>query len=291
MLNTHPKKRSRKLEKALLFLLAIYIMIGTALHFLQEKMMFLPTTLDQDYAFAFKHDFDELFLKPEEGVVINAIHFKIDRPKGVILYFHGNAGDLSRWGLIAEDFVELGYDVLIIDYRGYGKSIGPLSEDGFYRDAQYSYNYLKKFYNEDDILLFGRSLGTGIATYVASKNQPRQLILETPYYSITDVASHRFPIFPVKYLIKYHFPTHAFIQNVTCPITIFHGTSDGVVPFDSAEKLVAVSPKDQTEFVVIEDGDHNNLADFQLYRDRMNAVLNKEAPERSPRLPSVSVNG
>ena len=87
------------------------------------------------------------------------------------------------------------------------------------------YNYLKEDYNEEDITLYGRSLGTGIATYLASKNNPRQLILETPYYSILDVAKDRFPIFPVKKLLKYEFPTHQFIKQVSCPITIFHGTN------------------------------------------------------------------
>ena len=236
--------------------------------------MFLPTTLEQDYEYNFNHEFEELFLKTEENARINALHFKAEKPKGVLLYFHGNAGDLSRWGVIAEDFVDLGYDVLIMDYRHYGKSVGELNENAFYLDAQFCYDYLLEHYNETDITVYGRSLGTGIATFVASKNSPKQLILETPYYSILDVAAHRFPIFPVKYLMKYHFPSNEFIQDVKCPITIFHGTDDGVVPFSSAEKLAEVAPKGQTEFVVVEGCGHNNLCDFDAYNQKIADLLN-----------------
>jgi len=248
-------------------------MIGTSLHFLQEKLLFLPTELNQDYKFQFEQPFEELFLKPEKNVSLNALHFKAEDAKGVILYFHGNAGDLNRWGAIAGNLVEKQYDVLIMDYRTYGKSKGELSEKAFYDDAQFCYKYLLKQYSEDEIILFGRSLGTGIATFLAAENNPEQLILETPYYSILDVAKHRFPIFPVSKLLKYKFPSNQFIQNVNCPITILHGTEDGVVPYDSAKKLYDVAPRDLTTFITIEGGGHNDLAEYEVYRDAISTIL------------------
>ncbi|WCO01048.1 alpha/beta hydrolase [Psychroserpens ponticola] len=248
-------------------------MIGASLYFLQEKILFLPTILAQDYQYEFRYPFEELFFETAEDVSINALHFKAENPKGVILYFHGNAGDLSRWGIIGEHFVSLDYDVLIMDYRTYGKSTGKLSEQGFYDDAEYCYNYLLKSYSEDDIVLYGRSLGTGVATYLASKHQPKQLILETPYYSILDVAKHRFPIFPVTALLKYEFPSNAFITSVDCPITIFHGTSDTVVPYSSAQKLNSVAPKTNTSFITIDGGGHNNLISFDKYKEGILSIL------------------
>ena len=248
-------------------------MIGTSLYFLQGKLLFFPTELKQDYKFQFEHPFEELFLKPAENVSINALHFKAQKPKGVILYFHGNAGDLSRWGNMAEYLVSRNYDVLIMDYRSYGKSRGPLSEASFYIDAQFCYNYLLQQYPEEQITLYGRSLGTGIATYLASKNKPEQLILETPYFSVLDVAKHRFPIFPVEMLLKYKFPSNEFIQNVECPITIFHGTDDGIVPYSSAEKLSKVAPKNLTNFITIEGGGHNDLVEFEAYHKQIAQVL------------------
>ncbi len=248
-------------------------MITASLYFLQEKLLFLPTTLAQDYKYEFQYPFEEVFLNPDENTRINAIHFKNEEPKGVILYFHGNAGDLSRWGIIGEHFVAKGYDVFIMDYRTYGKSKGKLSEAVFYSDADYCYDYLLKAYNEEDITLYGRSLGTGIVTYLASKYQPKQVILETPYYSILDVAKERFPMFPVTYLMRYEFPSHKFISEITCPITMFHGTEDRIVPYSSAQKLYEVAPKDLTTFITIEGGEHNNLISFEAYTDTIKSLL------------------
>ncbi|BAO74884.1 hypothetical protein WPG_0654 [Winogradskyella sp. PG-2] len=247
-------------------------MIGSALYFFQEKILFLPTTLEQDYKYQFNYDFEELFLKTEENVTINALHFKVNNPKGVILYFHGNAGDLSRWGTITEYFSAMNYDVLIMDYRTYGKSVGKLSEQGFYKDAQYCYDYLLKNYSEDKITLYGRSLGTGIASYLASRNNTKQLILETPYYSILDVAEHRFPMLPVKQLLKYHFPTHQYLPNAKCPITIIHGTDDSVVPYSSGKKLSELGLIN-LNLVTVKGGDHNNLIEFDSYHKTIKTIL------------------
>ena len=247
-------------------------MIASALYFFQEKILFLPTKLEQDYQYQFNYNFEELFLKTEEKASINALHFKVENPKGVILYFHGNAGDLSRWGNIAEYFVAKNYDVLVIDYRTYGKSTGKLSEQALYNDAQFCYDYLLKHYSENQITLYGRSLGTGIASYLASKNNPKQLILETPYYSILDVAESRFPIFPVKSLLKYHFPTFKYLPKTNCPITIIHGTDDGLVPYASGEKLSKLNIE-KLNFISIEGGDHNNLIEFEDYHKAIQTVL------------------
>ncbi len=273
MLNTAQNPIKQKLKKVAFILVSLYLMVGTLLYFFQEKMLFLPTTLEQDYRYQFSYPFEELFLKPEEGVIINAIHFKIENPKGVVLFFHGNAGDLSRWGNLAEYFVKKQYNVLVMDYRTYGKSKGKLSEAALYYDAQYCYDYLKVRYSEDEIIVYGRSLGSGLATNIASKNNPKQLILETPYYSILDVAQSRFPMFPVKQLLKYKLLSYQFIKDITCPILMLHGTNDQVVPYQSAKKLYEASPKAKTTFVTIEDGTHGDLSAFEIYHKYIGEVL------------------
>tara|TARA_R110002049_G_scaffold131245_1_gene289950 strand:- start:305 stop:1051 length:747 start_codon:yes stop_codon:yes gene_type:complete len=241
-------------------------MIGSALYFFQKKLLFLPTTLEQNYQYQFDYPFEELFLKTEDNATINALHFKVNNPKGVILYFHGNAGDLSRWGKITEYFVAMQYDVLVMDYRTYGKSTGKLSEQAFYKDAQFCYDYLLKHYSEKEITLYGRSLGTGIASYLVSKNQPRQLILETPYYSILDIAKQRFPMFPVNQLLKYNFPTFQYLPKAKCPITIIHGTDDSIVPYSSGKKLSELG-LDNLKFITIEGGSHNDLINYEAYEN------------------------
>jgi len=273
MLFIRQKKVKQKLKQAAIGLLGIYLMIGTALYFFQEKIIFRPTVLNQSYVFKFSNPFEELFLKTDDNATINAIHFKVENPKGVILYFHGNAGDLSRWGNITEYFVDKKYDVLVMDYRTYGKSTGTLSEHALYSDAQVCYDYLKERYTEDEITIYGRSLGTGIATYIASTNDPKQLILETPYYSIVDVAKFRFPFFSVEQMLHYKLPTFEFIRNVKCNITLIHGTDDYVVPFKSGEKLFKVAPKNLTTFLAIKKGSHNNLIKFDAYHQKIGEIL------------------
>ena len=273
MLFIRQKKIKQTVKRALLFLGALYFLVGAFLFFFQEKILFLPSVLPQDYKYEFAHNFEELFLNTDEKAVVNALHFKVENPKGVVLYFHGNAGDLSRWGKTTEYFADKDYDVLVMDYRTFGKSTGKISEPALYSDAQFCYDYLKDRYSEDKITVYGRSIGTGIATYVAANNKPKQLILETPYYNMADVAHSRFPIFPARYFLKYKFPANEFIQDVTCPIYMFHGTDDAVIQYDSANKLFEVAPQKQTKFTVIENGHHNDLIKFEIFRNQMQSIL------------------
>ncbi|MBT8296809.1 MAG: lysophospholipase [Maribacter sp.] len=263
-------QRFKRLTKGLLF---IYVLITIMLYFLQEKLIFLPAKLPNDFEYSFTHDFEEINLKTEDGHNLNAIHFKQVKSKGLILYFHGNAGNLSRWGDITSFFVEKDFDVLVMDYRTYGKSTGKLSEEALHDDAQLFYDYAMKQYDEDEIILYGRSLGTGIAANLASKNKPNKLILETPYYSLMDVARERFPYLPVKWLMKYKFLSHVFMQNVTCPITIFHGTNDSVVPYTSGKRLFNSLPHKTIKFYTIDQGEHNNLIKFETYLEGIEEVL------------------
>jgi alpha-beta hydrolase superfamily lysophospholipase len=258
---------NRKLKKILIVVASLYVAVFFGLYFLQEKIIFLPETLPQDYTYSFQNNFRELFLNAEDGAKLNALHFKVENPKGVILYFHGNAGDLSRWGIVVQKFVALQYDVLVMDYRTYGKSTGKLSEKALNSDAQLFYNYLLINYPEDKIVVYGRSLGTTFATYVASENNPKQLFLEAPFYSLTELASSSFPIYPVGWFLKYNFPTNMYLEEVKCPIIIFHGTDDFVVNFENSQKLSKINTKGELRLVTIPGGAHNNLADSALYNE------------------------
>ena len=263
----------RRLKKLAKFLLGFYILSTLMLYFFQEKLIFLPSQLPQDYAYSFVLPHEEFNLKTEDGAVLNGLHFKNSDPKGVILYFHGNAGDLSRWGEIALYFVEKQYDVVIMDYRTYGKSTGKLSPEALFDDAQLFYNYTLEQYDESRMTLYGRSLGTGIATHLAATNSPKQLVLETPFYSLLDVAKSMFPILPVSLFLKYTFPSFEYMQYVSCPITIFHGTSDSVVPYESGNKLYDAIPHERKTFFTVDQGEHNNLVSFPQYHEGIMTIL------------------
>lgn len=266
----------RKLLKILFFFGVCYIALVLLLSMFQERILFHPETLSKDFIYQFDHDFEEFFLTTPDSIELNALHFKATAPRGVLLYFHGNKGNLARWGQVAAFFVDKQYDVVIMDYRGYGKNKGKITEENLYSDAQLFYDYVLKKYSEEQIIIYGRSLGTGIATNIAAANTPANLILETPYYNIEDVASRWFPWLPIRFMLRYKLPSNEFIQRVVCPVTIYHGTEDQVVPYDSGKKLFESITGVQKELITIPNGAHNNLFSFAIYQETIDQVLQRK---------------
>ena len=256
-------------------LLNIYGLLCGVLYFFQESLIFLPTVLPQEHVYVMESPYQEIFLDTDDGARLNGLHFKTENPKGAILYYHGNAGDLQRWGTITSFFIEKGYDVVVMDYRGYGKSTGKKSMEKLYSDSQLWYSYMKEHYSEKDISLYGRSLGTTFATYVASKNQPKNLILESPFHNLTDVGKSRFPFLPVSSLLHYTFPTNEYIKKVSSPISIFHGTNDKVINFTFGKVLFDSIQLKNKSFYRIPNGGHNDLVNFDEYQNNIDEALEK----------------
>lgn len=253
-------------------IVGLYLLMVLVLYFFQENFIFLGEPLSQDHQYTFDTLFEERNFEMTDGAIINALHFKADSSKGVIYYHHGNAGNLDRWGSIAEYFVQFGYDVLIYDYRGYGKSTGTRSEKTLHQDAQHIYDELLKDWSADQIILYGRSLGSGMACQVAANNKAKMLILETPFYSLQSMASWRFPFLPTRLLVKYNMLNWKRLQESDMPIHIFHGTEDGVVPYWSGKKLYE-SVQDKATFTTLEGAQHNNLIEFEGFRDGVRGLL------------------
>jgi len=230
-----------------------------------EKIIFRPIILPLDYLYRFDKEFNEVFLEPEEGASINALHFKTQQPKGVILYFHGNKDNLVRWGEIASELTRFNYDVFVIDYRGYGKSTGQRTELNLYNDAKFCYNYLKQTLQYQNIIIYGRSLGTGIASWLAGKVKSSKLILETPYYDMSDLIITYLPWRPAKLKLNFQLRSYSFLKKSDFPILIMHGTSDRVVPFSSGKKLFDSLSNPNASFVSFEEGKHNDLSKFETY--------------------------
>jgi len=249
-------------KRVVLFFLGVYLILAAGLYFFQESMLFLPSHLDQEYEYGFANAAEEINLE-SEGVTLNGLHFKVKNSKGVILYFHGNAGDLSRWGEIVQPLLKFTHDIVIMDYRGYGKNGGELSEVVMHADAQVFYDYTKQQYAESEIVVYGRSLGTAFATVLASENNPSKLILETPFYSIAAVAKQRFPFLPIDWLLKYRFETYKRAPQVNCPVLVLLSGKDNVVPYESGLKLAQEFNKVKTVSIV--EAGHNNQAQFEEY--------------------------
>jgi uncharacterized protein len=263
------------LVKLLLVVILGFIAGCGVFYFRQENMIFYPEVLPADFQYSFPARFDEVTLS-SDGAAINALHFKTDNPKGVVIYFHGNAGNLSSWGEVALDFTRLHYDVLIPDYRGYGKSTGKIRNEAMlHRDAAVAYNYLQKRYRENQIIVYGRSIGTGIAVHLARETRPRMLILESPMFNMQDLAKYHYPLMPsalVALILKYPMRTDLWIADVQCPAYLFCGTEDDTVPYNSSERLLKIT-RTQSRLITIPGGGHNNLGESAIYREELERIL------------------
>jgi hypothetical protein len=208
-----------------------------------------------------------------DKVNINIIQFQTKAPvKGVVLYFHGNKKNIGRYGEYAADFTQHGYELWMIDYPGFGKSTGMFTEKKLYDDALIFYKLARARFSPDSIIVYGRSLGTGIATRLASVRDCRYLLLETPYYSVPSLFASYLPVYPMSRMIHYKFPTHQFLKDVTAPVVIFHGKKDWTTPYRNAARLKPLlKPKDQ--FILIEKGEHNNLREFPVYREKIDSIF------------------
>jgi pimeloyl-ACP methyl ester carboxylesterase len=249
-----------------------YIVVCVVLYFIQERLIFFPEKIAPAYRFQFDGPFEEMHFTTTDRIVLHGLLFKSEHSKGLIFYLHGNAGSLRSWGAIAKTYTDLHYDLFMLDYRGYGKSEGTISnETQFYNDVQQVYDSLQTKYSEKETVVLGYSIGTGAATKLASVNHPKLLILQAPYYSLTDLMRHTFPLLPA-FMLKYHFPTHTFLKNCTMPVVIFHGDKDEVIYYGSSLTLKALFKPADT-LVALHAQGHNGMSDNPAYCAALRSIL------------------
>lgn len=255
----------------------VYIIVGLIafailLYFVQDQFIFKPEKLPADFEFHYDAPFKELFFDVEPDVRINGLHFFVNNPLGLVLYFHGNSRSIKGWAKYARDFYRYQYDVVLVDYRGFGKSTGRRSEAKMLSDMQFVYSRLAERYPEHHILVYGRSLGSGFAAKVASENKPRYLILDAPFYNFQKVVERFLPILPIKYVLRYRLRTNKWIRRVNCHTYIIHGTKDRLIPIRHSEKLQQINPNKIT-LIRIVGGGHNNLPSFPEYHNFIRDIL------------------
>lgn len=261
----------KQLISLLIVITGIYILICICLFSFQEKLIFFPHKLDKSHTFEFESKFEELNFKTNDGQILNGLLFKANESKGLIFYLHGNAGALNTWGNVANTYTALNYDVFILDYRSFGKSEGSIiSQDQLFSDNQLVYDALKTKYKEENIIILGYSIGSGLAAKLASTNQPSQLILQAPYFSLTDLMSQNYSWIPT-FILKYKFDTNTYLEHCNIPITIFHGTQDQVIDYSASLKLKQSHNK--INLITLENQTHNNLTNHQDYQNALKILL------------------
>ena len=254
-------------------IVVVILVIGILIYFFQHKFFFQPEKLSAGFKFAYEHlKAEEKFVETEKGANISYLHFQVDNPKGVVIYLKGNTKSIKGWGKFAIDFTRLGYEVVMMDYRGFGKSTGKRTVEAMKRDSQFIYNIVKKEFNEDQIIVYGRSLGSGFAARLASKNNPKLLILTSPLYSLLRTIHRYMPFMPAKPFLRYNIPTFQYLKNVRCPIKIIHGSEDRLVPIKTAIDLSEINP-DLTRLYVILKAGHIDIHQFEEYHRVMEEVF------------------
>lgn len=253
--------------------ISIYIIANVAAYFLQERVLFKPEKLPKDFKFNYPNqEYQEHTVHIGDEARINCAHFSVENPKGVVLYLKGNSRSIKGWGKFAVDFTRLGFDVIMLDYRGFGKSVGKRSEKNIKDDLQIVYDVIKERVEEKYIIIYGRSMGSGFAAKLASMNNPRMVIMESPYYSMTKMAKRYLPIMTASLILRYPLRTYKWIQYIKCPIKIIHGTNDKLIPFKYGMALSKINPTITRLYPVI-GGGHNDLFTHEEYHRMLEEIM------------------
>jgi uncharacterized protein len=251
----------------------VYCAIGIALFYLQNNFVLHPQKLANNFIFTGGGKYTESFININENTTINVVNFLSTDTvtRGIVLYFHGNKENIQRYAKFAPAFTKMGYEVCMVDYPSFGKSTGDFSEALAYEVATQVYKKAAVKFPPNKIIVYGKSLGTGFATYVAANNTVATLILETPYLSIPALFSSYAPIYPTQQMSNFKIPQHEYLPFVQAPIFIFHGTSDGVVPYSQGKKLASLNQKAQ--LITLPKGTHHNLTTFKMYQNKLVSIL------------------
>jgi alpha-beta hydrolase superfamily lysophospholipase len=258
------------------FLKSLLILLGVGLlsfYFFQELFLFRPgKKLAKNVVFHFPNTFKEVNLTAPDNETINAVHFTLENPKGIVLFFHGNRGNLNRWGQLASNFLDYHYEVFMIDYRGYGKSTGDFNEHDMYNDALLAYEYVLDTYEQENIIVYGYSLGSTFAARIGATHQPKHIILEAPFYSFKRAVRHNFMLAPI-FLMRYSFNSFADVPKITSPITIFHGTNDKTTSHKESLDLYNLLLIENKQFISLDGGGHRDLITFDRYQEELKKIL------------------
>ncbi len=249
------------LWKLLLAGVFIYAALTAFVYFRQSSLIYFPNMPGRALTatpLQIGLRYEEVEFTAEDGVGLHGWFIPADDAKASLLFFHGNAGNISHRLESIAIFNALGLDVFIFDYRGYGRSQGKTSEAGTYRDAEAAWRYLSETRGvaPDDIIVFGRSLGSSIAAWIASRRRPAGLIVESGFSSVPSMAQRLYPFLPVRWLAKFAYDTASYVRDLACPLLVVHSKADEIIPFAEGLAVYDAAPADK-RFLEIRGG-HND---------------------------------
>ncbi len=251
----------------------MYCVVGIAIYYAQDYVLLKPKRVEREFKYSIRSPYKELNIPYDKNTNINILQFPQKTTlKGVVLYFHGNKNNIERYAGFVPNFTRNGYEVWMLEYPGFGKSSGSFTEDRVYEWSLIMYNLARKRFNTDSIIIYGKSLGTGVASQLASVRDCKSLVLETPYYSIPSLAGTYFWMYPLEQMMRFKLPTYEYLRKVSAPVTVFHGTDDHVIPYSNAVQLKDVL-KPHDEFVTLQGGTHNSLNNFAQVQLKLDSIM------------------
>jgi len=267
----------RKLYRISLWILLVGILLWGAaiiyIWFKQETLLFFPKPLAANTRFDLAYTSEVYIDVP--GARLHALYLRQppEKSKGIVLFLHGNAGNLETWFTKAEFWLTTGYDVLMPDYRGFGKSTGKItSESQLHDDVMRIWQWVAPNYQNKKKVFYGRSLGTGLAAELATRVTPDLLVLVSPYTSMTQMAREQYPWVPSG-LLRYPLPSEQWLPQVHSKILLIHGTADALIPLAHSRRLQQLNPRAQ--LVEIPEATHGDIHNFPLYTDTLKRELDE----------------
>ena len=252
----------------------LYVALVALMFLMQRNMMYMSGDQKLSPELADITGLEEISLKTADGLSLYGWHKKPLSPDHpTIVWFHGNASHVRVTAERAKPYIRNGYGLLAAEYRGYAGNPGAPTEDGLYKDARAFIEWLKaNGVAENDIIVYGESIGTGPAVQMATEYQRlRALVLESPFTSATDAAAFHYPFAPVKWLLKDRYENIAKITNIKSPLIVVYGDKDRIIPHAFGDKIFQEAPEPKS-LIVIPDGDHNNLDQFHVSEKIMSVL-------------------
>ncbi len=266
--------------KFLILAVCLYIGVTALIYFRQSSLIYFPSVAGRDLTATPQQiglRFEDVELVTKDEVRLHGWFVPSDNARGTLLFLHGNAGNISHRLDSIAIFNRMGLNVFIFDYRGYGQSEGQVTETGTYHDAEAAWSYLiqTRGLDANKIIVFGRSLGSSIAAWLASQYRPAVLILESSFSSVPSMAQRLYPFLPVKWLAKFSYDTRQYVSNIACPLLVVHSKNDEIIPYTEGRLVFEAAPADK-QFLDIRGG-HNDgfIVTGQAYTDGLSRFIDR----------------
>jgi pimeloyl-ACP methyl ester carboxylesterase len=254
---------------------AVYGALLAALWVWQERLLFFPQTLPAGHRFGDAADVHETWLDVP-GARLHALHLRLPQPAGIVFFLHGNAGNLQSWFVNPQLYRQANVDLFMLDYRGFGKSSGHIgSEAQLHADVRAAWDSIAPRYAGLRRVIYGRSLGSGLAAQLAAELQPELTVLVSAYESMQVLAKEQYPWVPSA-LLRYPLRTDLALARVQGPVYLVHGARDALIPPRHSLALQAAAP--QSRLLLLPDAAHNDIQDFRAYLDGVVAAITGADP-------------